>query len=179
VRCTFLCVFVICLSLVLGGSQCAGHKTAVCFWLCYADVCLIPLSNCWRGAFCFCLLLLLKTKKKAASAWPLGFGFRQCLSTWKLHLGNDGHFPSGSGQTGTTCRVGILASFLLTGTLTWTGGFIKPVFLPCNLDRVPVNKSGFSPLQTTSKSLHLPRQSICFESICTAIPGHIHPKSAD
>ena len=44
-RCTFVCVFVICLSLVLGGCRCPGHKTAVCFSLCYADVCLIMVFN--------------------------------------------------------------------------------------------------------------------------------------
>ena len=40
-----MCVFVICSSLVSGGFQCPKHKHAVCFWLCYADVCLIMLSN--------------------------------------------------------------------------------------------------------------------------------------
>ena len=45
-RCTFVYVCVICPSLVLGGCWRPGYKAAVCFWLCYADVCLIPLSNC-------------------------------------------------------------------------------------------------------------------------------------
>ena len=45
VRCAFVCVFVICLILVPGGCWCPGHKTAVCFLLCYVGVCLIPLSN--------------------------------------------------------------------------------------------------------------------------------------
>jgi hypothetical protein len=43
--CAFVCVFVICSSLVSGGFQCPKHKHAVCFWLCYADVFLIMLSN--------------------------------------------------------------------------------------------------------------------------------------
>ena len=44
-RCTFVYVCVICPSLVLGGCWRPGYKAAVCFWLCYADVCLIMLSN--------------------------------------------------------------------------------------------------------------------------------------
>ena len=40
-----VCVCYICSSLVSGGFQCPKHKHAVCFWLCYADVCLIMLSN--------------------------------------------------------------------------------------------------------------------------------------
>jgi hypothetical protein len=49
VRCAFVCVFVICLSLVLGGSHCAGHKTAVYFWLCYGGCSLIVVLNGWMG----------------------------------------------------------------------------------------------------------------------------------
>ena len=33
-RCAFVCVFVVCLSLVLGGCWCPEHKTDVCCWLC-------------------------------------------------------------------------------------------------------------------------------------------------
>ena len=45
VRCAFVRVFVICLSLVLGGSHCAGHKTAVYFWLCNGGCSLIVVLN--------------------------------------------------------------------------------------------------------------------------------------
>ena len=50
VRCAFVCVFVICLSLVLGGCRCAGHKTALCFWLCYGGCSLIVVLNQGRGS---------------------------------------------------------------------------------------------------------------------------------
>ena len=49
--CALVCVFVMCSSLVSGGFRCPKHKYAVCFWLCYAGVCLIMLSDIWQSPF--------------------------------------------------------------------------------------------------------------------------------
>ena len=58
-------MFVICLSLVLGGCRCAGYKTAVCFWLCYGGCSLIMVLNYrhrHRHVHTHCLSLHFKLK---------------------------------------------------------------------------------------------------------------------
>jgi hypothetical protein len=44
--CVCVGVFVVCISLVLGGPQCPGH--VLFFWLCYANIRLILLSSNWE-----------------------------------------------------------------------------------------------------------------------------------